>query len=110
MTRASPSGRRAGASDAVAPGDTATSPFTRWPARSLTLTLTLTLALLTLISTQVAYSEHSSFDELRACVRDLAPSRIIPTVNCHRADKVRAMLQMLRPVPPSAPQNGAPTT
>ena len=47
----------------------------------------------------MAYSEHSSFDELRACVRDLAPSRIIPTVNCHRADKVRAMLQMLRPVP-----------
>jgi DNA cross-link repair 1A protein len=45
---------------------------------------------------EVAYSEHSSFDELRACVHDLAPSRIIPTVNCHRADKVREMLQMLR--------------
>ena len=83
----------------MAPGGTATSPFTRWPTRSLTLTLTLILALLTLTLAQVAYSEHSSFDELRACVRDLAPSRIIPTVNCHRADKVRAMLQMLRPVP-----------
>jgi len=58
----------------------------------------------------VAYSEHSSFDELRACVRDLAPSRIIPTVNCHCADKVRAMLQMLRPEPPTAPQNGAHTS
>ena len=91
----------------MAPGGTATSPFTRWPTRSLTLTLTLILALLTLTLAQVAYSEHSSFDELRACVRDLAPSRIIPTVNCHRADKVRAMLQMLRPVPPTAPQNGA---
>lgn len=46
---------------------------------------------------EVAYSEHSSFEELRACVRELRPSRIIPTVNCNRADRVRAMLELLSP-------------
>lgn len=55
---------------------------------------------------EAAYSEHSSFEELRACVRELLPAagaRIIPTVNCGRADKVRAMLALLLDGAPAAP-------
>ena len=57
----------------------------------------------------MAYSEHSSFEELRACVRDLLPAagaRIIPTVNCARADKVRAMLALLLDGAPAARGGG----
>ena len=58
---------------------------------------------------EVAYSEHSSFEELRACVRDLLPAagaRIIPTVNCARAEKVRAMLALLLDGAPAARGGG----
>ncbi|KAJ1631276.1 DNA repair metallo-beta-lactamase-domain-containing protein [Pavlovales sp. CCMP2436] len=43
----------------------------------------------------VAYSEHSSFSELRACVRALEPVRCVPTVNGNSAAKVAEMLQHL---------------
>lgn len=44
---------------------------------------------------EVAYSEHSSFSELRACVRALRPVRCVPTVNAHSAERVTAMLEAL---------------
>jgi DNA cross-link repair 1A protein len=43
----------------------------------------------------VAYSEHSSFEELRACVRALRPERCVPTVNAHSRAKVLEMLHAL---------------
>lgn len=44
---------------------------------------------------EVAYSEHSSFSELRACVRALRPARCVPTVNAHSSRKVLEMLEAL---------------
>src|SRR5690554_1064922 len=37
----------------------------------------------------VPYSEHSNYNELRACVGWLKPSQIIPTVDCHTPEKVK---------------------
>ena len=40
----------------------------------------------------IPYSEHSSFAELRDCVKRLKPKRIIPTVNCPDAASARAIV------------------
>ena len=44
---------------------------------------------------EVPYSEHSSFEELRTCLRDLQPLKVVPTVNAGSKEKVRALLQAL---------------
>ena len=41
------------------------------------------------------YSEHSSFEELRACVNWLRPKEIVPTVNCSTKAKVAAQIALL---------------
>jgi len=40
----------------------------------------------------VPYSEHSSWDDLRDCVRQLRPKRLIPTVNASTPAKSRALI------------------
>lgn len=40
----------------------------------------------------IPYSEHSSFAELRDCVKRLRPKRLIPTVNCPDAASARAIV------------------
>ena len=40
----------------------------------------------------IPYSEHSSFAELRDCVKRLKPKRIIPTVNCPDTASARAIV------------------
>lgn len=40
----------------------------------------------------IPYSEHSSFAELRDCVKRLKPKRLIPTVNCPDAASARAIV------------------
>lgn len=45
----------------------------------------------------VPYSEHSSFGELKSCVRALNPVRIIPTVSCVCGTAYPARLRLLRP-------------
>ena len=40
----------------------------------------------------VPYSEHSSYDELRDCVRVLRPKKIVPTVHASTSDEQRKML------------------
>ena len=45
---------------------------------------------------EVAYSEHSSFAELRQCVADLRPRKIVPTVGVgKRGEKVEPMIRLL---------------
>jgi hypothetical protein len=44
----------------------------------------------------VPYSEHSSFLELKSCVRWLDPKRIVPTVNCRSAEDAAALERLLR--------------
>ena len=44
----------------------------------------------------VPYSEHSSFNELHACVKWFDPVKVIPTVNCRSADDARSMVELLR--------------
>ncbi len=44
----------------------------------------------------VAYSEHSSFNELVDCLRVLSPRRVIPTVNCGTMEKVRSQVRLLQ--------------
>lgn len=48
-----------------------------------------------LVSYQVPYSEHSSFSELRDCIRQLRPVRIIPSVGNDRGPKTQRMLSLL---------------
>ena len=55
---------------------------------------------------EVPYSEHSSSTELVACVRDLRPQRIVPTVNCGSAGKVQAMIHVLTRGSAGAGNNG----
>ncbi|GAB4818508.1 hypothetical protein N2152v2_005554 [Parachlorella kessleri] len=43
----------------------------------------------------VPYSEHSSFEELRDCVRTLKPKKIVPTVNAADTSKSRALVDLL---------------
>lgn len=47
------------------------------------------------IMLQVAYSEHSSFEELRSFVQWVKPKRIFPTVGAYTAEKREAMLKLL---------------
>ncbi|KYQ88197.1 DNA repair metallo-beta-lactamase domain-containing protein [Tieghemostelium lacteum] len=41
----------------------------------------------------VAYSEHSSYNELRDCIDHFRPTKIIPTVDCNTQAKVDAILE-----------------
>ncbi len=50
------------------------------------------------------YSEHSSFEELRACVRMLRPRTIVPTVNCSTRAKVAEQLALLTAQEDTAPE------
>ncbi|EGC32714.1 hypothetical protein DICPUDRAFT_37896, partial [Dictyostelium purpureum] len=43
----------------------------------------------------VAYSEHSSFNELRDCIDQLRPKEIIPTVDCDTPYKVSVSLKLI---------------
>ena len=46
--------------------------------------------------TGIPYSEHSSFNELKACIQGLRPCKIIPTVNnssAHERDKMQKMFR-----------------
>lgn len=40
----------------------------------------------------IPYSEHSSFDELRDCVRTLRPRKLIPTVNATNTAALKALV------------------
>jgi hypothetical protein len=44
----------------------------------------------------VPYSEHSSFTELRACVRELEPLAIVPTVNCRSNEDCKRLTALLK--------------
>jgi DNA cross-link repair 1A protein len=44
----------------------------------------------------VPYSEHSSFTELRACVREWNAQWIVPTVNNYKREQVDEMVRLLR--------------
>ena len=44
---------------------------------------------------QVPYSEHSSFGELRECVRALRPARVIPSVGNDRGVAAQRMVRLL---------------
>ena len=44
---------------------------------------------------EVPYSEHSSFAELRQCVRDWAPVRVVTSVSSATREKAKAILERL---------------
>ena len=40
----------------------------------------------------IPYSEHSSYDELRDCMRTLRPRKLVPTVNAANAASAKALV------------------
>lgn len=51
-----------------------------------------------IVTLSVPYSEHSSYDELRAAVAALRPHRVIPTVNAETPAKARTQVDLLADV------------
>ena len=40
----------------------------------------------------IPYSEHSSYDELRDCVRTLRPRKLVPTVNAANSAAAKTLV------------------